>query len=78
MEQSWGGGSVVAGKIPPYSIAVGNPCKVVKSRFSEEQIASLEKIRWWDWEYDKIDRKLHLICSEDIDSFIRDCESANK
>lgn len=28
-----GAGAVVAKDIPPYSIAVGNPCKVIKSRF---------------------------------------------
>jgi len=27
-----GGGSVVTKSIPPYSIAVGNPCKVIKNR----------------------------------------------
>ena len=27
-----GGGSVVTKSIPPYSVAVGNPCKVIKSR----------------------------------------------
>lgn len=29
-----GAGSVVTKSIPPYSVAVGNPCKVLKSRFS--------------------------------------------
>lgn len=27
-----GGGSIVTKDIPPYSVAVGNPCKVIKSR----------------------------------------------
>jgi lipopolysaccharide O-acetyltransferase len=30
--------SVVTKDIPPYSIAAGNPCKVIKSRFSEDII----------------------------------------
>lgn len=33
-----GAGAVVTKDIPPYSIAVGNPAKVVKNRFSSEQI----------------------------------------
>ena len=31
-----GAGAVVAKDIPPYAIAVGNPCKVVKYRFDKE------------------------------------------
>lgn len=34
-----GAGSVVNKDIPPYSIAVGNPCKVIKKRFSNEELA---------------------------------------
>lgn len=66
-----GAGAVVAGNIPPYSIAIGNPCKVVRSRFTERQIKQLEDIAWWNWPYEKINENLHLICSEDIESFIK-------
>lgn len=67
-----GGGSIVAGEIPPYAIAVGNPCKVIKYRFSERQIAELLNIRWWEWSHGKVNEKLHLICSDNIDAFIED------
>lgn len=73
-----GAGSVVAGTISPYSIAVGNPCKVVKSRFTESQIQSLEAIAWWNWPYEKINENLHLICSEGIESFIEMCGGGNR
>lgn len=33
-----GAGSVVTKDIPAYAIAVGNPCKVIKYRFDEEQL----------------------------------------
>lgn len=33
-----GAGSVVTKDIPEYAIAVGNPCKVIKYRFDEEQL----------------------------------------
>ncbi|SKB94745.1 virginiamycin A acetyltransferase [Lachnospiraceae bacterium] len=44
-----GAGAVVTGEIPPYAIAVGNPAKVVKYRFSQEIIDGLQRIQWWNW-----------------------------
>lgn len=38
-----GAGSVVRGKIPPYAVVIGNPCKVVGFRFTPEEIIEHEK-----------------------------------
>jgi len=37
-----GAGSVVTKNIPAYSIAAGNPCKVIKLRFTEDEIIEHE------------------------------------
>ncbi|MCQ3914431.1 MAG: hypothetical protein MJ201_01250 [Mycoplasmoidaceae bacterium] len=37
--------AIVAKDIPPYSVAVGNPAKVVKKRFSQKAINHLLKIK---------------------------------
>ncbi|MDE6476650.1 MAG: transferase [Mycoplasmoidaceae bacterium] len=37
--------STVASDIPPYSIAVGNPAKVIKKRFDDELIKILLKLK---------------------------------
>ncbi len=37
-------GSVVTRNVPPYSIVAGNPARVVKMRFTEEEIKEHEKI----------------------------------
>ena len=42
-----GAGAIVRGNIPPYSIAVGVPAKVVKKRFSVEICESLLESKWW-------------------------------
>lgn len=58
--------SVVVSDVPPYSIVGGNPAKVIRTRFSDEVIAGLEAIAWWDWPVEKITRNLDAITSGDI------------
>jgi len=59
--------AVVTKDVPPYTIVAGNPAKVIKQRFSDEVIADLQQIVWWDWEYDKITRNLSAIVGGDIE-----------
>jgi len=49
-----GAGSIVTKNIPPFVVAVGNPAKVIKFRFSQKIIKKLLKISWWDWPINKI------------------------
>ena len=71
-----GNGAVIANNshivkdVEPYSIVGGNPAKLIKYRFTKEQIEKLEKIKWWDWTDEKINNNLHLLCSNNIDDFI--------
>lgn len=44
-----GAGTIVTKDVAPYSIVVGNPGKPLRKRFSEEDIAGLEALAWWDW-----------------------------
>jgi virginiamycin A acetyltransferase len=55
-----GAGSVVTRDVPGYCIAVGNPARVVRKRFSDPIIAQLSSIRWWDWPEDRIRRNRRL------------------
>lgn len=67
-----GGGSVVTKDVPPYAIVAGNPAKVVKYRFTDEQIKKLLKISWWDWEEQKIRENGMTLWSDNIDKFIEE------
>lgn len=55
-----GHGAVIAANatvftdIPPYAIAVGNPARVTKYRFSQAQIDSLLRINWCEWSEQRI------------------------
>ena len=42
--------SVVTRDIPAYTVAGGNPARVIRARFDEEPSALLLAFRWWDLE----------------------------
>jgi len=49
-----GAGAVVLDDVPPYAIVVGVPGKVIKYRFTKEQIDKLLKIKWWNFPIDRL------------------------
>lgn len=55
--------STVASDIPPYSIAVGNPARVIKKRFNKEIIDILLKLKWWDKNTEDIQKIIPLLTS---------------
>jgi acetyltransferase-like isoleucine patch superfamily enzyme len=63
-------GSLVTKNVEPYTIVGGVPCKLIKKRFSDEVIAKLEKISWWNWDEEKIMDNIHLFSSSDVEEFI--------
>lgn len=65
-----GANSVVASDIPPYSIAVGNPCKVIKKRFDDETIEKLLKLKWWDYPIEIIEKNIDKLFESNIVSLI--------
>lgn len=46
--------SVVNRNVPPYAIVGGSPAKIIRYRFSQEIIDDLIKLKWWNWDIDKI------------------------
>ncbi|WP_277755906.1 CatB-related O-acetyltransferase [Paenibacillus luteus] len=47
-------GAVVTKDVPDYAVVAGVPAKIIKFRFNEKEIQILNKVKWWDWEDDKI------------------------
>lgn len=44
-----GAHSVVTHDIPAYAVVAGVPARVIRYRFSEEEIEKLLAMKWWDW-----------------------------
>lgn len=49
-----GAGSIVTKDVPAYSVVAGNPAKVIEYRFERNIREQLLRIKWWDWEEEKI------------------------
>lgn len=64
--------STVVKDIAAYEIWGGNPATKIKTRFSEEVIESLQKLKWWEWKVEII-QKLASSLSQ-----IPDAESIDK
>lgn len=61
-----GSKAVVSSDIPAYSIAAGNPAKVVKMRFSDEEREVLEQLAWWYWPLAHIEAAIPLLVTHGV------------
>jgi acetyltransferase-like isoleucine patch superfamily enzyme len=63
-----GAGAVVSKDIPPYAIAVGCPINIIRYRFPQVDIDKLLKIKWWNFEENKLKEVERYFF--DIDTFL--------
>ena len=58
--------ALVTKDVEPYTIVGGNPAKPIRKRFSDEDIALLLEMAWWDWPDDVLQAAMPLMTSTDI------------
>ncbi len=61
-----GASAVVAGEVPDYAIVAGNPARITRMRFAEDEIARLLALAWWDWPIEHILAHEAEICAGDV------------
>lgn len=64
-----GAGAVITKDVPDYAVVVGVPARIIRYRYTPEQIKKLNKIAWWDWPDEKI-RECYDDFFIDIEEFI--------
>lgn len=70
-----GNGAVIAARtvvtkdVPPYAIIGGNPFKIINYRFSQEEIATLLEMKWWDWPPSIVNHFVPYLCAENVTDF---------
>src|SRR5690606_1387233 len=57
--------STVVKNVEPYAIYGGNPAEFIKKRFRDETIQLLLKLKWWDWDEEKIFNHLGILTSKE-------------
>ncbi len=57
---------LVTKNVGAYEIWGGNPARLIKKRFTGDEIQKLLQIKWWDWDLETLKRNLNHLRSADI------------
>jgi phosphonate metabolism protein (transferase hexapeptide repeat family) len=63
-------GAVVTKDVAPYTIAAGNPARVIRQRFSDPIADRLQQLRWWDWPHGRLREALPDFRSLPVERFL--------
>lgn len=63
-------GAVVVKDVSDYAIVGGVPAKILSYRFSDEIIAELLKLKWWEWTEEKLRKAQPYIAQNNVHKFL--------
>ena len=64
-------GSVVVNDVPDYGIVGGNPAKLIRKRYTDEEIERLLALAWWDWPVEHIAHTYAVLMAGSIEELER-------
>lgn len=59
-------GAVVTKDVEPYAVVGGVPAKTIKHRFERELVDAFMRIRWWEWEVERIKENMELFYQPEL------------
>ena len=62
-----GANSVVGSNVEPYTIVAGNPARVIRRRFSDKLIQTMEELKWWDLSIEEINDLIPTLTSSNLE-----------
>ena len=62
-----GANSVVGSNVAPYTIAAGNPAKLIRKRFDDELIDLMLRFKWWDKSIEEINSLIPILTCSDLE-----------
>jgi virginiamycin A acetyltransferase len=62
--------ATVTRDVEPYTIVGGNPAQLIKKRFDDVTIEKLLKIRWWDWDIEKISQHVDKLTGLNVEALL--------
>jgi len=63
-------GAIVTKDVPPYAIVAGNPARIIRQRFPDAIAERLQRLRWWDWSHERLQRALPDFRQLPIEAFL--------
>jgi len=61
---------------PDYGILGGNPAKLIRKRFTDEEIERLLVLAWWDWPIERVTAHIAVLMAESIEELERIASAA--
>ena len=73
-----GANSVVGSNIDPYTIVAGNPARVIRKRFSDKLIQTMEELKWWDLSIEEINDLIPTLTSSNLEKVTEELDQRVK
>ena len=73
-----GANSVVGSNVDPYTIVAGNQARVIRKRFNDKLIQTMEELKWWDLSIEEINDLIPTFTSSNLEKVTEELDQRVK